>query len=276
MLIVTVCRARGFSSAGPALINDPLFYVLGVIGYLVIGFSKAGFGTGIGSLVVPMLALTVPVPQAAAIVLPALLFTDIITLWLYRHHCVWKQLRIILPGVFIGTALGYVTFRHLSDNGIRLLIGAMATGLSVNAFVQAWRQGNKPPVPLPPSWVKGGFWSSMASLTSFVANAGGPPLAVYLLPLRLDRMTFVGTTTVYWAIANYLKIIPYWHLGQFSSENLWTAAMLLPVAPIGIYFGFALNRRLNDTGFYRWIYALLFITGVKLLWDGMWGMLTSS
>lgn len=258
------------------MINDPLFYVLGVVGYLVIGFSKAGFGTGIGSLVVPLLALTVPVPQAAAIVLPALLFTDIITLWMYRKHCVWKQLRIILPGVFIGTALGYVTFRHLSDDGIRLLIGSMAVGLSVNAFVQAWRQGSRPPVPLAPSWLKGGFWSSMASLTSFVANAGGPALAVYLLPLRLDRSTFVGTTTVYWAIANYLKILPYWWLGQFSSENLWTSAVLLPVAPIGIYCGFVLHRRLDDSGFYRWIYALLFVTGVKLLWDGLFGMLGPS
>jgi uncharacterized protein len=258
------------------VINDPLFYVLGVAGYLVIGFSKAGFGTGIGSLVVPLLALTIPVPQAAAIVLPALLFTDIITLWMYRKHCAWSQLRIILPGIFIGSALGYVTFRHLNDDAIRLMIGAMATGLSVNAFVQAWRQRNRAPVAQSPSWIKGGFWSSMACLTSFVANAGGPPLAVYLLPLRLDRMTFVGTTTVYWAIANYLKIIPYWHLGQFSPENLWAAAVLLPVAPIGIWCGFALLRRLNDTGFYRWIYALLFVTGVKLLWDGTAGILAAS
>ena len=258
------------------MINDPLFYVLGVIGYLVIGFSKAGFGMGIGSLVVPLMALTVPVPQAAAIVLPALLFTDIITLWMYRKHCVWKQLRVILPGIFIGTTLGFVTFRHLSDDGVRLLIGGMAVGLSVNAFVQAWLQGTRPPVPQKPSWMKGGFWSSMGSLTSFVANAGGPPLAVYLLPLRLDRMTFVGTTTVYWAIANYTKIVPYWWLGQFSPENLWTSAVLLPVAPIGIWCGFALNRRLNDTGFYRWIYVLLFITGLKLVWDGTFGILASS
>lgn len=257
------------------MIHDPFFYLLGVAGYLVIGFSKAGFGTGIGSLVVPLLAITVPVPQAAAIVLPALLLTDIVTLWMYRRHCVWEQLRIILPGVFIGTALGYFTFSFFDDNAIRLLIGGMAVGLSLNALFQAWRQGNKPPVPRPPSWVKGGFWSSVASLTSFVANAGGPPLAVYLLPLRLDRSTFVGTTTVYWALSNYLKIVPYWWLGQFSSENLLTAAVLLPVAPIGIYFGFRLQRRLDDRGFYRWIYALLFVTGVKLLWDGISGILPS-
>ncbi len=272
MLIVTQCRARGFSSAGLALINDPSFYLLGVVGYLVIGFSKAGFGTGIGSLVVPLLAMTVPVPQAAAIVLPALLLTDIVTLWMYRRHCVWAHLRIVLPGVFVGTALGYVTFTFFDDNAIRLLIGGMAVGLSLNALLQAWLQGNKPPVPRPPSWVKGGFWSTIASLTSFVANAGGPPLAVYLLPLRLDRSTFVGTTTVYWAVSNYLKIVPYWWLGQFTSENLLTAAVLLPAAPVGIAIGFWLHRRLDDTGFYRWIYALLFLTGVKLLWEGLSGV----
>lgn len=254
------------------MINDPFFYLLGLVGYLVIGFSKAGFGTGIGSLVVPLLAMVVPVPQAAAIVLPALLLTDIVTLWMYRRHCVWAQLRFILPGVFIGTLLGFVTFTAFDDNAIRLLIGSMAVGLSLNALFQAWRQGSRPPIAKRPSWIKGGFWSTMASLTSFVANAGGPPLAVYLLPLRLDRSTFVGTTTVYWAVANYLKIGPYWWLGQFSTENLLTAAVLLPAAPVGIVIGFWLHRRLDDTGFYRWIYALLFLTGVKLLWDGLSGV----
>jgi uncharacterized protein len=214
------------------LISDPFFYLLGAAGYLMIGFSKAGFGTGIGSLVVPLLALTIPVPQAAAIVLPALLLTDIITLWRYRRRCDWTHLKIILPGIFIGTALGYATFRYIDDNGIRLAIGAMAVGLSLNAAYLAWRYRDHPPPPRPPSAIKGGFWSIIASATSFVANAGGPPLAVYLLPLRLDRSTFVGTTTVYWAISNYLKIVPYWWLGQFSSENLLAAAVLLPVAPL--------------------------------------------
>lgn len=255
------------------MISDPFFYLLGVAGYLMIGFSKAGFGTGIGSLVVPLLALIVPVPQAAAIVLPALLLTDIITLWRYRRRCDWMHLKVILPGAFIGTALGYATFSYIDDNGIRLVIGAMAVGLSLNAAFLAWRHRDKLPAPRAPSAIRGGFWSTIASTTSFIASAGGPPLAVYLLPLRIDRSTFVGTTTVYWAIANYLKILPYWWLGQFSSENLLTAAVLLPVAPIGIWLGFLLHDRLDDSGFYRWIYALLLITGLKLLWDGAYGVL---
>lgn len=257
--------------SGPALISDPILYLLGVLGYLMIGFSKAGFGTGIGSLVVPLLALTVPVPQAAAIVLPALLMTDIITLWRYRRQCEWPLLRSILPGIAVGTALGYVTFLYIDDNGVRLGIGALAVGLSLNAAYQAWRHGREAP-PRPRSAVKGLFWSSMASTTSFVANAGGPALSVYLLPLRLDRSVFVGTTTVYWAISNYLKIVPYWWLGQFSAENLLAAAVLLPVAPFGIWLGFWLHDRLDDRGFYRWIYGLLFVTGLKLLWDGGTGL----
>ena len=119
-----------------------------------------------------------------------------------------------------------------------------------------------------PSVVKGTFWSTVSGYTSFIAHAGGPPLSVYMLPLRLDKAAFVGTTVVYFALVNYVKLIPYALLGQFDVTNLATSAVLAPLAPVGVLLGVVLQRRLKEQALYAAVYAALMITGVKLLWDG--------
>ena len=51
-----------------------------------------------------------------------------------------------------------------------------------------------------------------------------------MLPQRLDKLTLVGTTVIFFAILNLMKIVPYFALGQFSPRNLATSAVLLPLA----------------------------------------------
>ena len=62
------------------VISEPVFYALAIPGALLIGLSKSGFASGIGSLATPMLALAVTVPQATAIMLPILYAADLMNL----------------------------------------------------------------------------------------------------------------------------------------------------------------------------------------------------
>jgi uncharacterized protein len=251
------------------VITDPLFYALAVPAFLITGISKGGFGSGLGSLAVPMLALAVPVPQAAAIMLPLLLAMDLVGLWAYRNKWDGANMRIMLPGAMVGMVLGYLSFRYLDEHWIRLLVGAIAIGFVLNVWLRPSVAGKA----AGPSWTGGSFWSGLSGLTSFVANAGGPPLSVYLLPQRLDKTLFVGTTVLYFAVLNYTKIIPYWWLGQFTDENLMTALILLPLAPIGMWLGMWLHTRVRDATFYRWVHILLLLSGIKLVWDGIAGLI---
>jgi uncharacterized membrane protein YfcA len=251
------------------VITDPLFYALAVPAFLITGISKGGFGSGLGSLAVPMLALAVPVPQAAAIMLPLLLAMDLVGLWAYRNKWDGANMRIMLPGAMVGMVLGYLSFRYLDEHWIRLLVGAIAIGFVLNVWLRPSVAGKA----AGPSWAGGSFWSGLSGLTSFVANAGGPPLSVYLLPQRLDKTLFVGTTVLYFAALNYTKIIPYWWLGQFTDENLMTALVLLPLAPIGMGLGMWLHTRVRDAAFYRWVNILLLLSGLKLVWDGIAGLI---
>jgi uncharacterized membrane protein YfcA len=105
--------------------------------------------------------------------------------------------------------------------------------------------------------------------TSFIAHAGGPPISIYLLRRPLDRTDFVATTVLLFAAINYTKLLPYGWLGQLSAENLLTSLVLAPLAPVGVYTGVWLHRRVSDRFFFRLMYVLLFVVGCKLLYDGI-------
>jgi uncharacterized membrane protein YfcA len=90
-----------------------------------------------------------------------------------------------------------------------------------------------------------------------------------MYPRRLDRQVMAATTVVFFGIVNYVKLIPYALLGNLSAANLATALVLLPFAPVGVYLGIWLQKRVPDALFYRLLYALLLATGLKLSWDGI-------
>ncbi|MGH8679799.1 MAG: TSUP family transporter [Burkholderiales bacterium] len=83
------------------------------------------------------------------------------------------------------------------------------------------------------------------------------------------KKLFVGTTVMFFLVVNYVKLVPYYFLGQLRATNLATAAVLLPLAPTGIYLGFWLQHRISDAAVYRWANIFLFTTGWKLIWDAV-------
>jgi uncharacterized membrane protein YfcA len=82
----------------------------------------------------------------------------------------------------------------------------------------------------------------------------------------------VGTTVIFFAIINVVKLVPYAWLGLFDAGNLTTSLVLAPLAPFGIWLGVMSMRRLSEQLFYRICYGLLLVVGAKLLWDGVAGL----
>ncbi|MDP2134687.1 MAG: TSUP family transporter, partial [Sulfuritalea sp.] len=102
------------------------FWLLAIVATLLFGMSKAGFGGAAGSLGVPLMALAVSAPFAAAVMLPILLVIDVIGLVVFRGKADPANLRIILPGAMLGIALGWLTFGQVDARWIKLLIGIEA------------------------------------------------------------------------------------------------------------------------------------------------------
>jgi len=249
-----------------AVIDDPAFYAVAVPAVLLMGLAKSGFGAGFGALATPLMALAVPVPQAAAIMLPLLAVMDAFGLAALWREADRGLLRLLLPAGLLGTALGTVSFGLFSAPTVAGIVGA----LTLLFLAQRMFFPPQPDAPPPPRWV-GVLMGTAAGYTSFVAHAGGPPVIAYVLPLRLAPMTLTGTMAVFFAAINASKWLPYAWLGLIDLRNLATSLLLMPLAPVGVLIGVRLARRIRPDLFYRLLAAGMLATGVKLLWDGLRG-----
>lgn len=244
--------------------HDPVFWGVAVFSVLITGVSKGGFG-GLALLAVPLMALVISPVQAAGIMLPILIVMDWVGVWTYRHHWDRRLLLLILPGAVLGIAAGGFLAGFVNDGIVRLCVGVIAILFPIYAVVKprggdAFIAGNRPL----------GFIAGIVSgFTSFIAHAGGPPFQAYAIPQNLDKQIYAGTAVMFFFVVNFVKVLPYAMLGQFDQSNLTTSLILIPIAPFGVLFGAWLVKRIDQTLFYRILYALIFSVGLKLIWDGL-------
>jgi uncharacterized membrane protein YfcA len=244
-------------------VTDPWFYAVAVPAVLLTGLSKSGFASGFGSLAVPMMALVLPVPQAAAIMLPLLMVMDATSLQQLWRHRDPALVRLLLPAGLVGIGVGWALFGWLSPSAVAGVTGA----LTLAFLAQRLLFPPRPQAPPLSPWV-GRACAVGSGFTSFVAHAGNPPIAAYVLPLRLAPAVYSGSMAVFFAVINASKWGPYALLGLIDVPNMATALVLLPLAPLGVWVGIRLTHRVSPLWFYRLAYTGMFITGLKLLWDG--------
>ena len=246
------------------MITDPWFYAVAMPAVLLMGLSKSGFGAAFGALATPLLALAAPVLQAAAIMLPLLLVMDgfgVKALFLQRDRAL---IRLLLPAGLLGTVLGTLSFGVLAPKAVAGIVGALTLAFLAQRLLFPPRADSKPALK------SLGFGLGIASgFTSFVAHAGSPPVSACLLPLRLAPITYTATMATFFAAINLSKWVPYAWLGLIDMRNLTTSLVLVPLAPVGVWVGVKLVPHIRPVPFYRLVYAGMFLTGAKLLWDGL-------
>lgn len=246
--------------------EDTLLYALAVPAVILLGLAKGGF-SGMGALSLPMLALAISPVRAAAILLPILIVQDVVGVWAFRRSWDGYVLAWMLPGAAIGIVLGYWFAAQVSANAVLGLVGAIS--LAFGGY-RLWRErGHRVTAAAnSPGWV-GALCGVASGFTSQVAHAGQPPFQVWVLPRKLARDVLVGTTAIFFAGVNWIKVPAYWALGQSTTDNLMTAALLMPVAILSTLAGVWMVRRIAPERFYTAIYVLMMLVGVKLIWDAV-------
>lgn len=240
-----------------------LFFAVAGAAAFFVGASKGGLPM-VGVLGVPLLALVMPPVAAAALLLPVYIVSDMVGLWAYRKEYSPRNLAILIPAMIFGVGVGWAAARITEEWMVTLMVGLV--GLYYCATV-VLRKANAPPkrADIP----RGIFWGTIAGFTSFVSHTGGPPYQTYVLPQKLPKMMFAGTSTIVFAVINLVKLVPYWALGQFNTGNLEAAAMLSPVAVAGALLGYKLTSVLPERLFFRLVEVALFVISLKLIYDAL-------
>lgn len=240
------------------------FFLVAGLAALLVGLSKGGL-TMAGALGTPLLAMVISPVKAAALLLPIFVVSDWFGLYAYRREFDRRNLMILIPAGIAGIGIGWLSSAMVSDRMVGLLIGIIGIAFCLNA----WRLRHHPPPPRPADIPRGLFWGAITGFTSFVSHSGGPPYQVYVLPQKLSKTVFAGTTTITFAAINLVKLLPYWQLGQLDMANLKISVLLMPIAVAGTFAGVWLVRIIPQRTYFLLIHVALFVLSIKLVVDAI-------
>ena len=240
-----------------------LFFFCVVPAIILYGIAKSGLGGSMTLISIPLMTVVMPLGQALAIVLPILILSDMVAVYKFRKNFDFKTLKLLVPGAAIGILVGSITFMYFSESLLKFIIGLMGFLFASHYFLFK----TKNIIPLKKSLLKGGVCSIMSGFTSFCVHAGGTPLSVYLLPLRMKKEIYVGTRIIFFTCVNLIKFPFYINLSIVTLESIKQSLFLFPLAVIGIGIGYQLLKIIEESVFYNIIYIMILFSSTKLILD---------
>lgn len=243
------------------------FFVLVAISSLFIGLSKGGLGGPVlVAMITPILSLALPASQAIGLVLPLLIFADIFAVYIYWKTWDTRQIKLMVPPGVIGTIIGGLALLALAEAGQDILLRRIIGGFTLifviykvsSSRLSALAYHSRPWHGYVAGWVAG-FGSALA-------NMGAPPFTAYMLLQQIPPLPFIGTSTLFFAIVNALKLPLTLASNKVLDLHLLASiAWTLPLIPVGIWIGKRFVRHINPISFERLMLVLLAILGIFML-----------
>lgn len=242
--------------------SDPIFYIVAGLAVVLVGIAKGGFA-GLGAAAMPILVLVMDPAPAAAMLLPILIVQDVVGVWAFRHSFDAPTLKLMVPGALVGVFLGWLFATIVPVDAVRGLVGAIA--VAFGSYRLAMDRGLRLRARAAlPQWL-GVFWGGVSGFTSQVAHAGGPPFQIWALSRNLPHTAFIGTSSIFFAILNWMKVPAYGALGQFTLDNMRLTLVFMPLAIASTMAGVWLVRRISAQRFNTIISLLMVAVGLELL-----------
>lgn len=238
-------------------------------GVFLISFMRGAFGGGFAIIGIPLLSTVMDPLTAGGLLAPLFIVIDLFALRYWKLSNGSKpDLKLLLPALAVGIGSGCLLFGLLDHRAIAIVMALVILIFAGLWFAAGAKVTNRPRSPQ--KAVAAGFASG---ITTMVAHSGGPPLAMYLLPLGLSKEVYAGTTSLFFTFGNAIKIVPWLILAE-PDNGVWTLMTICLLAvPVGIWVGWRFQSKLDQTQLYRVCYGLLIMTGIRLLWDGFSGYL---
>lgn len=239
--------------------------LLALTAVLFIGVSKAGFGGGLGMLTTPLCALAFGSRDAIGILLPLLCAGDVFSLYHYWGKWERRNLIYLLPGVVVGVIIGIHFIGRFSPRQLNVAIGLLAVVFTL--FHYAREAIFRAEGAFAPNHRIGIPCGIATGITSSFAHGAGPVVAMFLMPQRLSKELFVGTSVLIFTWVNWIKL-PFFVGGDLiNAHTLGRSAAFFPLVPVGVWLGVWLNRKVPQALFVKLIHAFLLLAGLQLIFN---------
>ncbi len=236
-----------------------------LVAAVLIGFAKTAVG-GVALISVAVFAGLLPARISTGVVLGLLIVGDLVAVRIYHAHANWRMLVRLVPAVGVGLVVGVLFIARADDAVMRRAIGAVLLVLVAGHLWMQWRDpGARSEPDHDNPLVRNGF-GSLAGFTTMVANAGGPPMSLYLLYSRYTVLAFLGTSSWFFFVVNLVKVPFSVGLGLITPATLALDGALAPAVLGGAWLGKSLIARIRQSLFERLVLLTTASSAVYLLW----------
>ena len=224
-----------------------LLLTMMLVGFLI-GVAKTAIG-GMGMVSAALLANVLAAKESTGVILVLLLVGDLFAIGIYKKHVEWKVLKSLMWPVAAGLLIGVAFLARVSDLSLKRTIGWIVLVL-VAAFPLSQRL-LKGEINLAIRFPKAIGYSlgSMAGFMSMIANAGGPPMSIYLLLRRNSVMNFLGNNAWFFFILNASKVPFMLGLGILKFQSLQYILPAIPTVAVGAMVGRRYISKINQNLF---------------------------
>lgn len=229
---------------------------------MCIGMSKTGV-QGMMLLIVPFMAMAFGAKESTGVILPMLCMADIIAVAYYKRIADWKIVLRLLPTAILGFFIAIAVDSVVPAAAFKKLMGWT---LALALVVMFWNEFGGKENRWMNKWWYSAIFGLLGGFTTMIGNAAGPVMAVYLLSMRKDKMSYVGINAWFFLVVNLLKVplqAFVWHNISWASISL--DALMLPVIGIGAFLGIRIVKWFPEKAFHRFVQAVTVLAVILML-----------
>jgi len=247
--------------------TDIIFYLVAGAAIILVGLAKGGFA-GLGAAAMPLIALVMDPVAGAGMLLPILMAQDVVSVWAFRKDFDRRTLLLTLPGAAIGILAGWWLASAINADAVRGFVGVIALAFGMYRLLPIFGVQFRLSGPAP-EWI-GVVMGAVSGLTSQIAHAGGPPFQIWAMSRNFPHLMFIGTSSIFFAIINWMKVPAYAALGQFNMDNMTLTAIFMPLAIVSTLAGVKLVKLVSPERFNMIIQLLMVAVGLELIRQAIW------
>lgn len=221
---------------------------------------RSTFGFGESLVAVPLFALLIPIDVAIPLAVAISILVALIAVIQDRREIHFESAKWLLVFALLGIPLGLGILVYADAFYVKLALGALI------AVYAAYSLASRHTAHLEKD---SRAWLFACGLLSGVLGGAyglnGPPLVVYGNLRRWSATQFRATLQAYFLPASVLGLVGYATQGLVTREVARYFALCLPAIVPAVFLGRYLNRKLQTTAFFRYVYVGLFVIGALLV-----------